>query len=152
VTKLHHASITTKNLDRLREFYCSQFGFVEVLASEWAGDNPTADAIFGLPGSAVRMVMLRADNAFLELFEFAHPQGRAGDPLRPVCDAGYTHICIAVDDIDADYARLTAAGMTFNCPPQNARGLGRATYGRDPDGNLVELIQLDPAGPFAMPT
>jgi hypothetical protein len=27
--------------------------------------------------------------------------------------------------------------------------LGSATYGRDPDGNIVELIEPDPAGPFA---
>ena len=135
----------------MREFYCHNFGFVEVFATQWAGDNPGADAIYGLRGSAVRMVMLRSENAFLELFEFAHPVGKPGDPLRPVCDAGLTHICIAVDDIAADYARLVAAGMAFNCPPQTAIGLCTATYGRDPDGNLVELMQIDPAGPFAFP-
>lgn len=150
MSRIHHASITTPDLDRLRDFYCRHFGFVEVLATQWAGDNAAADAIYGLCGSAVRMAMLRLDDSFLELFEFAHPQGRPGDPLRPVCDAGYTHICIAVDDIAADYARLCAAGMVFNCPPQIAVGLGIATYGRDPDGNLVELLQVDPAGPFAL--
>lgn len=149
MTMLHHASITTPDVARLRDFYCTHFGFVEVMATQWAGDNPAADKIYGLRGSAVKMVMLRLENAFLELFEFAHPPGQPGDPLRPVCDAGYTHICISVDDIDADYVRLTAAGMVFNCPPQTAEGLCRATYGRDPDGNLVELMQIDAAGPFA---
>lgn len=149
---LHHASITTPNIDRLRDFYCEHFGFVEVLATQWAGDNPVADAIYGLRGTAVRMVMLRSANAFLELFEFAQPEGKPGDPLRPVCDAGITHICIAVEDIAVDYARLSAAGMVFNCPPQSVPGLCIATYGRDPDGNLVELMQIDPSGPFAFAT
>lgn len=146
---IHRASITTSDLDRLRDFYCEHFGFVEVLATQWAGDNPAADTIFGLRGTAVRMVMLRSANAFLELFEFVQPQGRPGNPLRPVCDVGITHICIAVDDIAADYARLEKAGMVFNCPPQTVPGLCTATYGRDPDGNLVELMQIDPTGPFA---
>jgi hypothetical protein len=29
--------------------------------------------------------------------------------------------------------------MEFNCPPQDLSGGVRATYGRDPDGNVVEL-------------
>ena len=74
--------------------------------------------------------------------------GKAGDPNRPVCDQGITHICLQVTDIDAEYARLSAAGMRFHCAPQTAPGLCRATYGRDPDGNIVELIEPDPAGPF----
>jgi catechol 2,3-dioxygenase-like lactoylglutathione lyase family enzyme len=152
MTALHHASITTADLDRLRDFYCRHFGFVEVLATQWApGTNLAADAIFGLRGTAVRMSMLRSANAFLELFEFAAPVGKAGDPARPVNDAGLTHICLCVDDVNADYARLKAVGMVFNCPPQAVPGLCIATYGRDPDGNLVELMQPDPSGPFAMP-
>ena len=111
MTMLHHASITTPDLDRLRDFYCTHFGFFEALTRQWAGDNPAADAIYGLPGSAVRMVMLRLENAFFELFKFAYPKGRRGGSLRPVYDTGLTHIRIAVDDIEADYARLTAAGL-----------------------------------------
>lgn len=149
IVGLHHTSITTSDLDRLSAFYRDQFRFEIVLETAWDGGNPTADTIFGLTGTAVRMVMMRTANAFLELFEFAHPVGAAGDPQRPVCDQGITHICIAVTDIDAEYDRLCAAGMRFHSPPQNVPGLCRAVYGRDPDGNIVELVEADPAGPFA---
>lgn len=147
---LHHASITTGNLDRLRAFYCDQFGFEAVMETAWNGGNRTADKIFGLTDTAVRMVMLRTANAFLELFEFAHPQSPARGPERPVHYQGITHICIAVTDLDAEYVRLVAAGMLFNSAPQDVPGLCRAVYGRDPDGNLIELIEPDPAGPFAL--
>ena len=63
-----------------------------------------------------------------------------GDPNRPVCDHGITHIAFEVDDLDAEYDRLKAAGMRFHCPPQNL-GVSRVTYGRDPDGNVLELWQ-----------
>jgi hypothetical protein len=31
--------------------------------------------------------------------------------------------------------------MVFHCPPQTRSGL-RVTYGRDPDGNVVELLEV----------
>ena len=147
---LHHASITTGNLDRLTAFYRDQLGFAVVLETGWDGDNAQADTIFGLTGSAVRMVMLRTANAFLELFEFAHPASPERGADRPVFHQGLTHICIAVSDLEAEYARLSAAGMPFNSAPQLVPGLCRAVYGRDPDGNLIEFIEPDPAGPFAL--
>jgi catechol 2,3-dioxygenase-like lactoylglutathione lyase family enzyme len=146
---IHHASITTANLDRLVRFYCDLLGFEVALDFEWGVGNEAADRIYGLKDSAVRMAMLKTGNAFLELFEFANPVGKPGDPARPVCDQGYTHICIAVTDIEAEFARLSAAGMHFNCPPQHLPGLCKATYGRDPDGNIVELMEPDPTGAFA---
>jgi catechol 2,3-dioxygenase-like lactoylglutathione lyase family enzyme len=147
---LHHASITTANLDRLKAFYCDQLGFAVVMENGWNGDNAQADTIWGFSGSAMRMVMLRTANAFLELFEFAYPVTPERSADRPVYHQGITHICIAVSDLEAEYARLSAAGMPFNSAPQNIPGLCRAVYGRDPDGNLIELIEPDPAGLFAL--
>lgn len=147
---LHHASITTPDLDRLAAFYRANFGFAVALETEWGAGNVLADTIYGLRDTAVRMVMLRTANAFLELFEFAHPRGKPADPARQVCDGGITHICLAVDDVDAEHARLSAAGMRFHSAPQDVPGLCKAVYGRDPDGNIVELVQADPDGPFAL--
>ena len=145
---LHHASITTPDRDRLVAFYRDLLGFEVVRESEWDGGAGVADTIYGLPNTAVKMTMLRTANAYLEIFQFVRPVGRTGDPDRPVCDAGVTHTCLAVSDIEADYARLKAAGMRFHCPPQPAPGVGTATYGRDPDGNIIELIEPEPAGAF----
>ena len=147
---LHHASITTADLARLSAFYRDLLGFTVVMETEWGAGNTMADTIYGLKDTAVRMVMLRTANAFLELFEFAHPLGKRGDPDRPVCDQGITHICLAVTDIAAEHARLSVAGMRFNSAPQDIPGLCKAVYGRDPDGNIVELVEADPAGPFVL--
>jgi predicted enzyme related to lactoylglutathione lyase len=50
-------------------------------------------------------------------------------------------LCFDVDDVEAEYQRLLAAGVRFHTPPQDF-GSARATYGRDPDGNVFELQQL----------
>ena len=74
---------------------------------------------------------------------------RSPNPLNR-CDHGITHICLDVADIDAEYEWLKSAGMTLHCPPQGMGGL-RATYGRDPDGNVVELFEVtDAASPMAL--
>ncbi len=145
---LHHASITTEDIDRLAAFYETHFGFRRVYEGEWDGGSPVADLIYGVADTSVRMVMLRAGAAFLEIFEFRRPREIRRDS-RPVNMPGYSHIAVVTDDIEADYRRLLAAGVTFHCPPQHAPGLCRATYARDPDGNIVELLQPEPGGPFA---
>ena len=61
-----------------------------------------------------------------------------------------THIYgFDVKDIDVEYERLVNAGVKFHTPPPKSDQLGggkiRATYGRDPDGNVIELQEvLDP--------
>ncbi|HSN69916.1 MAG TPA: VOC family protein [Steroidobacteraceae bacterium] len=145
---LHHVSITTENLERLADFYCGLLGFEIVLELEWEAGNAVPDAIYGLENTAVRMRLLRLKSAFLELFEFRSPKGVRPEGLPMVNTPGYTHLCLRVTDIDAEYARLVAAGVRFNCPPQTMRGYCRATYARDPDGNLIELIEPVPGSVF----
>src|SRR5581483_4394014 len=105
ISAVHHASITTGDLDRLLPFYRDLLGFQLVMESSWEAGNHAADAIYGLTDTSVRMAMLRLPNGFLELFEFRHPVGKRSDQNRPVCDQGLTHICLAVTDIQAEYER-----------------------------------------------
>jgi catechol 2,3-dioxygenase-like lactoylglutathione lyase family enzyme len=147
---IHHTAISTGDLQRALAFYRDLLGFETVFEAAWPAGTETADNITGLSGSSAQFAMLRAGNTFIELFQYASPAPSAGDPNRPVCDHGITHICLDVTDVDAEYQRLTAAGMHFHCPPQDLGG-ARTTYGRDPDGNVVELQEIvDPASAMAL--
>lgn len=148
---VHHVAVSTTDLDRLAAFYRELFGFETVMETSWR-DRPVIDEIVGLSGSAARQVMLKAGNAYLEIFEYESPAGDAGPSERTAADRGYTHFCIDVQDIDAEYERLSASGMQFHCPPPVlSGGRVRATYGRDPDGNIVELQEVsDTEIPFAL--
>jgi catechol 2,3-dioxygenase-like lactoylglutathione lyase family enzyme len=95
--------------------------------------------------------MLRLGNAYLELFQYSAPEPGQGDPNRRVCDPGITHLCLDVTDVDAEYARLSAVGMVFHSPPQDVAPGVRTVYGRDPDGNVVELQEVAAGQRIEMP-
>lgn len=138
---IHHVAIHTRNLDRTLAFYKEAFGFVPVVDQiDWS-DNEFFDSVIGIKGTAGRLIMLKANNVYLEVFEYSAPPGRQDAPLNPN-DLGYTHFCVDSDDIENDYKRLIAAGMTFaRTVPDEVTGI-RAVYGRDPDGNVIELQQV----------
>jgi len=139
----HHAAISTPDLERSVRFYRELFGCTVVREFGWPAGIPEADALTGLRNSAARAVMLKLGDSYLEIFEFSSPIPKPGDPQRPACDHGITHICLEVRDSQAEYARLKLAGMQFHSPPQAQDG-GFVTYGRDPDGNIVELLEFGP--------
>ncbi len=138
---IHHTAISTPDLDRAVAFYRDLLGARMVSEFEWPTGAEIADRIVGLKNSSARAVMLRLGNAMIEIFEYTTPEPRPSDPERPVCDHGITHLCLDVTGIDAEYERLVAAGMRFHSPPQDL-GAVKATYGRDPDGNVVELQEV----------
>ena len=137
----HHAAISTPDLDRSIRFYTDVVGCREAWAFGWEAGSEAADAMTGLQDSAARAVMLQLGESYLELFEFSSPAPRSADPVRPVCDHGITHICLQVRNLHEEHDRMKAAGMQFMSPPL-AQETGYVVYGRDPDGNVVELIEF----------
>ena len=144
---IHHVALNTANLERLVAFYRDVLGFTEVVRSGWA-DNALIDEIVGVQGSTAKQVILRAGNCHLEIFQYDRPAAREGGPLR-ACDRGYTHFCLDVTDIQQEYERLTRAGMKFHRAPVDF-GEIKATYGRDPDGNIIELQETTDEQAFSM--
>lgn len=149
---IHHVAISTPDLTRIVNFYRDVIGAEVVYEGGWQAGSDVIDTIVGLKNSHAKQAMLKLGNAYLEFFEYVTPQGLAKDPSYGVNNHGYTHFCLDVQDIDAEYERLKKHGVTFNCPPPNFPGGAiRATYGRDPDGNVIELQQIsDPTHDFAL--
>jgi len=149
---VHHVAISTPNLERIVAFYRDVIGAEVVYEGGWQRGSDVIDGIVGLKNSEAKQAMLKLGNAYLEFFEYVSPAGDPKNPKYGVNDHGYTHFALDVQDIDAEYERLSLGGMTFNCPPPNFPGGAiRATYGRDPDGNVIEIQEIrDPAHGFAL--
>ena len=141
IKAIHHVAISTPDIEKLMGFYTETLGFTRMGVQQWSPGMNRIDAIVGLKGSSAKVGMVRLGDVIVEMFEFATPAPSPKDPNYPVNNHGLTHICLLVDDAVSEYERLSKAGMRFHAPPQ-VIGDTSSTYGRDPDGNVVEILEL----------
>lgn len=133
-----HVAFATPDLERLANFYAGLTG-LDVIPGPRLRRMAAVDAITGLTGADMRAAWVQGLNIGLEFWRYATPETAAVEP-RPVNDIGYSHVCFESDDIDADFARAEALGARAHAPPQTL-GRARVAYLRDPDGNVLELLQ-----------
>jgi len=138
---IHHVAMHARNLDAMRLFYKDAFGFEQVGEEASWTPNPFGDALMGVTNGAGRTVMLKAPNCFLEMFEWVSPAPRHGGPAAP-SDLGYTHFSVEVTDIEQEFVRLKGLGMTFTMDRPGDLGDIKSIYGRDPEGNVIELQEV----------
>ncbi len=62
-------------------------------------------------------------------------QGQSLDPYRVMANFG-------VDDISQEYQRLQGEGVEFIRPPEQEHWGGWVATFKDPDGNVLQLLQL----------
>jgi predicted enzyme related to lactoylglutathione lyase len=115
ITGITGASIWSEDLNNLFPFYR------DVLGLKVAFESPQFVGL-GDPNGAM-----------LGIGTHSEVRGKAADPHRHI-------LGVASDDLDADYQRLTAAGVEFIERPTDYEGVRIATL-RDPEGNLVQLFQ-----------
>lgn len=143
-------ALTVSDMDRSVAFYTSVLRFEQVADTVVAGDG--YGRLQGVPGSRIRVVLLRLGDETLQLMAWHHPTGRAAPAGAKSNDRWFQHVAIIVRDMDSAYAVLDARRVDRVSPaPQrlpdwnpNAGGI-RAFYFRDPDGHPLEVLQF-PAG------
>lgn len=136
----HHVGVSVADIDRSIAFYRDLLG-MEQACPVFSFAGPQYAQIMDLAEPEGRMCVMAKAGVQLELFEFARPEPAPQAPDRPVCDRGLTHFGVEVDDIEAAYARLSAAGVRFHAPVLQFPGGMKALYARDPDGNVFELLE-----------
>ena len=141
ITGLNHIAISTPDIDRSMAFYRDLIGME--LLGEGAFEGDRYKHIMALDNPKGRIAMLQVGAVKLELFEFATPAPKPSQTPRPVCDHGITHLCFEVDDVENEYQRLKNAGVHFHHHPEAFGPSLVACYGRDPDGNVIELLQCE---------
>ena len=142
---LHHVGLNTQDMNRLVEFYTRVFDFEVAGGFAWR-DNALIDDLIGATGarsgSSAEMTMLRGHNCYLEILQYNAPEPELVGPLT-AWDRGITHLCFCVDDLAKTHRDLTDAGVDFVHTQITDLGEIQAIYGRDPDGNLIELVSTN---------
>jgi len=136
----HHAGIVVPDLDKGIAFYKYLLNLKESFRLEWDETKTYVGDVINLQNSAAQAVMLEGDGFNIELFEYSAPEQQGDPSVRRPCDPGVRHIAFQFDDIDAACERFTKAGGTIHHDPV-LLGSTLAIYGRDPFGNIVELMQ-----------
>ena len=115
ITGLRGATTWSEDLNNLLPFYRDLLGL------------PIAIQISGI------VVLGKLGAATLALGTHSDVHGRNTDPARHM-------VALETDDVDAEWQRLRAAGVEFIEDPADSGQLRIATL-RDPEGNLVQLLQ-----------
>jgi catechol 2,3-dioxygenase-like lactoylglutathione lyase family enzyme len=133
-----HTAIVSPDMPRLLAFYAMLTG-QEATRQGAFGPDPKFDRVAGIADVRFDGGWLRLSNAELEFWQYHQPQTTPA-ARRALNAPGWNHVCFESDDLDADYQRLLAQGMELHGTPQDV-GSATVLFGRDPDGNVFELLQ-----------
>jgi lactoylglutathione lyase len=134
--RFNHVGLCVTDLERSRRFYEAVLGFTfrnELLSIP---DAATAKLLQVEAPVGLSAVYLEKDGFVLELIHFDRP----GNPMareRSFTEPGLTHLSLTIDDMAATCALVAEFGGEV----LTETDLGVAVMIRDPDGQLVELLQ-----------
>lgn len=132
---LMHVAYWTRDMEKMLDFY------TRVLGMEKIFEMPNAD---GSPGT----VYLRTpDCRYIELFHGGSARAPSGDGRA----AGYSHLCLEVEDIRKAAETLEARGATLRVRERVGRAGNIQCWIDDPDGNPIEIMQMLPGSPVLVP-
>jgi catechol 2,3-dioxygenase-like lactoylglutathione lyase family enzyme len=122
-----HIAIRVKDIDRTLDFYRDKLGFKEMFRLD-------------RDGKLWLMYLRITDTQYIELFPEA-----VGDRAPGREANGLNHLCIEVDNLDGALEELTKAGVAITREKQMGADGNLQAWIEDPDGNRIELMQMDAA-------
>ena len=118
---IEHIAVPAANPAALKDWY------VRVLGARPVWDN----------GQNPPVCLIALSGAWLEIYAADSPQAERGNHKL----AGWRHVALRVDSLDAAKAELTRYGVKFTGEVMDAAGGGQALFFKDPEGNLLHLIE-----------
>lgn len=126
VTHLGHLGIRTSDLEKSVAFYRDVLGMKEAFR-------------MGRDGYDFIVYMYVSPHEFIELFAGGTEPAEYNN--RKV---GFMHICLEVDDVEAEFARVKALGIQPDTDIINGYAKCRQFWIHDPDGTPIEMMELPP--------
>ncbi|WP_433472454.1 VOC family protein [Spirillospora sp. CA-142024] len=145
LTGFSHVGFTVTDVEEAASFYRKVFGAEPIVRRVY--DAPYTSVQVGYPDARLDIAIFRipGSDGLLELIQYLNPVGVPVDVETK--NPGTAHLCLNTDDLDAEYARLTALGATprsaapveITSGPNEGR---RVAYFRDPQGLTLELMEI----------
>ena len=122
-----HLALKVRDLDKSLDFWRDRVGFREM------------DRLRRDDGTTWLVYLRITDTQFLELFP-----GAVTDQAPDEEANGVLHICLDIEDVDVEIARLEKAGVKIVSPIKGGIDNNRGAWIHDPDGNRIELMEMHP--------
>ena len=132
----HHTGLTVAELGRSVAFYTELLGCT--VESRFSVSGDAFGTVVGRDGVSGRFVHLDSGGSRIELVEY-EPAGPTREPAT-LPQPGGSHVAFSVDDVDAFLEGLPDRVEPLSEPRTTDSGT-RLVFVRDPDGNLVELLE-----------
>jgi lactoylglutathione lyase len=133
IMSLGHVAFRVADIEKSVAFYCEGLGCKESFRNQ--------DPDGTLKGVYIRI----ARGQFIELFPGGSPS-----TLPSMSESSYRHVCLTVDDLQATVKELTARDVPLVTEvKRGVRDGNLQVFVADPDGNRVELMQIEPNSPQA---
>ncbi len=141
---MFHTGFVVRDIDKTIDFYTSVMGLNLVGRTERTGGF--ASQLLGFDNAHIKGAFVElGDGHQLELIQYINPP--VGEGRLNLNDAGASHLAFFVENIEEFYADKSRRGLVFNSEPaslfdDNGKLLRKALYGKDPDGNWLEFVEL----------
>lgn len=136
-----HVTIVVRDTGAAKAFF-ALLGFVERQSVVISGGQFAA--YMDIPGIEAEHVTLALANASphleVQLLRYHHPQPIVDPDILKLNKLGFNHICLTVDDIDAEVRRLTARGVQLKNEIMQFHDR-KLVFLSGPEGVTVELAQ-----------
>ena len=152
ISEIHHVALAVSDMERSIAFYRDILGFRKTL--DMPLNSPGLERLLRLrPGTTGRSVIMQQGLSTVgevELVQF-FPAPTAPTPPKGVSGIGAFLLSFEVknEELDAVYQRILQKGIACYSEPQVVElpgyGSMRAIIFEDPDGQMIELVQLPPA-------
>lgn len=146
IKSIFHVNVNCRDLERSQRFY-ELLGFHKAADVPEASDPGMLEGL-GLPADArVKGVLMSIDPTVrgacnLDLLEWTNPP-TTGEPYGSLTNVGAVRIALFVTELDAEFERLHAAGVSFlSDAPVEMADMTRFACFYDPDGTVIEMVQL----------
>ncbi|MEM9174585.1 MAG: VOC family protein [Myxococcota bacterium] len=150
-----HVNVNCSDLERSLRFYRDQVGLAPQSHTRPA---PQRGEGFGLSGEVVWDAYLLHDERAhggpaVDLLEWQRP-GPVGAPPSEANHLGFMRICLAVEDLEAQHAKLTTSGVRIrsaivSTPVLDGEAV-RFFCCDDPDGTCIEFVGRRSPGPVRL--
>jgi predicted enzyme related to lactoylglutathione lyase len=145
--RMRHVAIVVADIDRTVAFYTALLGR-QPRERRSNLVNKTLDVTSDLDNVKLDVAWYNVNNLELEIWEYLNHPVTAPVSPRPLEALGYNMIVLDVSNADMAAAKLVEAGGALIAKSAPMDG-GRMAFGRDPDGNLIGLFEVEAGSPYS---